>query len=359
MQILISIISFVVLVGFLVLVHELGHFIAARRAGVSVDEFGFGFPPRLASIKRKNTTYSLNWIPLGGFVKIKGIAGDDEKAAEHARAKDSFTHQSFSRRFIILFAGIGMNFFLTWVLLTAVYALGFHSSVTGKPMITTIAHGDVRIEETLDGSLAETAGIQAGDILISINGQPATSIEQAQAEIKASQSQVHIDLLRNNQPLRVDVPTPSAEDSSGVIGVGLSMSYPLWVAPWLGLRETIKLVGQIFVGLYQLIAGFTHGQVSEGVMGPVGIAAISGQVVGLGLVYILFFAALLSANLAIFNLLPLPALDGGRIIFLLIERIQGKPMNQKMESLVHALGFASLLGLALLITVRDVLHLLH
>lgn len=358
MTTLIAVVSFIVIVGFLVLVHELGHFFAARRAGVAVEEFGFGFPPRMFAKKGKKTLISVNWIPLGGFVKIKGIAGDDAAMGTHKADKDSFAHQSFFKRFLILFAGILMNMLFSWILLTGVYALGFSESVNGQPIQTSLADGAVSINFVLPGSPAETAGIQVGDQIVSVSGATVTSIESAQAAISANTQQADMVLLRNGQTVQLSVPVTSLGEVHGV-GVGLAVDYPVWVSFWLGLRESIKLIGYIFVGLASLVKGiFVDGQVTEGVVGPVGIAVISGQAVQLGLVYVLYFAALLSANLAIFNLLPLPALDGGRLLFLLIERIQGKPVNHKTEAIVHGIGFAGLLLLAALITLRDVIHLI-
>lgn len=358
MTTLIAVVSFIVVVGVLVLVHELGHFFAARRAGVAVEEFGFGFPPRMFSKKGKKTLISVNWIPLGGFVKIKGIAGDDQAMGSHKADKDSFANQSFFKRFLILFAGILMNMLLSWALLTGVYALGFSESVNGEAIETSLADGTVSINVVLEGSPAETAGIQVGDQIVSVSGQNVTSIRSAQEAISANADLAEMTILRSGEQLTIPVPVTSIGEVHG-IGVGLGVRYPFWVSLWLGLRESIKLIGYIFVGLATLVKGiFVDGQVSEGVVGPVGIAVISGQAVQLGVVYVLYFAALLSANLAIFNLLPLPALDGGRLLFLLIERIQGKPVNHKTEAIVHAVGFACLLLLAALITLRDVIHLI-
>lgn len=364
MGILIAIVAFIVIVGVLVLVHELGHFLAARQAGVGVEEFGFGFPPRMFSKKGKHTLFSVNWIPLGGFVKIKGIAGDDQHAGEHRGAKDSFASQSFTRRFLILVAGILMNILLTWVLLTAIYSLGFSESITGQPINTAAAPGQVVITQAVSGSPAAEAGLQAGDFIVSVADTPVTSILQTQELISGQVESVDIDLQRAGQVLSLHIPVITIEADPALtpvhgIGVGLGIRFPWWVNVWLGLRESVKLVGLIFVGLWTLITSLvSDGQVGEGVVGPVGIAVISGQAVQLGLVYVLYFAALLSANLAIFNLLPLPALDGGRLLFLFIERVQGKPVNAKTESIVHAIGFVGLLAVAALITLRDVIHLI-
>lgn len=356
MSVLIAVIAFIVIIGVLVLIHELGHFFAARQAGVGVEEFGFGFPPRLFSKKIKQTLVSINWIPLGGFVKIKGIAGDDQQAGEHTTAQDSFGSQTFVRRFLILFAGILMNLLLCWFLLTVVYALGFSESVNGEALQTSLTPGQVYVTGVIPDTPAAVSGIQPGDKVISVNQERVDSIHSTQTLI-SSNDLVQLEVEREGQIQTLEVAVTSLGEVRG-IGVGLGIDYPWWASIWLGLRETAKLVWFIFIGLGELVKGiFVKGQVSEGVVGPVGIAVISGQAVQLGLVYVLYFAALLSANLAIFNLLPLPALDGGRIVFLLIERIQGKPVNVKTEAIVHAIGFMGLLALAALITLRDVFHL--
>lgn len=359
MDILIAIVAFIVLVGTLVCIHELGHFFASRKSGVGVDEFGFGFPPRLLAWKGKKTLYSLNAIPLGGFVRIKGVAGDDSQAIQHASAHDSFTQKSFTKRFFILFSGIGMNIILTWVLLTSVYLMGFGESVDGQPLTTNLARGHVQITGVMPDQPAAAAGVQTGDVLFSVNGTRVESVPEAQEYIRAAQGTAQLEIETDGKIRTLTIEPIILEDTQlQGIGVGLGMKYPAWTAVWIGLRESVKLIWLIFVGLGQLLVGiFSQGSVGEGVVGPVGIAVISGQAVSLGVVYAIYFAALLSANLAIFNLLPLPALDGGRIVFLLIERIKGSPVNQKTESIVHAICFAMLLGLALLVTVRDVIHI--
>lgn len=352
----IGIIAFVLTLGVIVLVHELGHFLAAKRAGAAVEEFGFGFPPRIAGFRRGGTIYSLNWIPVGGFVRIKG-----ESSTGNAE-DDSFSNKSARRRAVVLAAGVAMNVILAAVLFAVSYAIGAPAVVDGIGSSGHVRDVRVQIIRVVPDSAAAGAGIQSGDIVRSINDTAVTTVEEVQ-----EQNAQHVDqpltytLERGADPLHLSV-TPRASPESGqrgIIGVELVetgiVSYPLHVAFWEGIRATGSVTAQTAMAFVGIFAGLFRGEnVGADVTGPIGIAVLTTQVARLGISHLLQFAALLSINIAIINVLPIPALDGGRMLFLLIEKIRGRALNVRIESLIHNIGFALLLVLVAIITIRDV-----
>ncbi|MBI3963588.1 MAG: RIP metalloprotease RseP [Candidatus Kerfeldbacteria bacterium] len=353
---MIGFIAFILTLGVIVLVHELGHFIAAKRAGAAVEEFGFGFPPRIAGFRRGGTIYSLNWIPVGGFVRIKGESGTDNAA------DDSFSHKSARRRAVVLAAGVTMNVLLAAVLFAVSYTIGAPAVVDGVGSSAHVRDVRVQIIRVLPGSAAADAGIVSGDIVRSINGAAVTKVEEVQ-----EQNGQHVDqplsyeLERGAEPLHLSV-TPRASPENGqrgIIGVELvetgTVSYPFTRAIWEGIRATGTVIAQTAIAFVSIVAGLFRGQnVGADVTGPIGIAVLTTQVARLGISHLLQFAALLSINIAIINVLPIPALDGGRMLFLVIEKIRGRALNARIESLIHNIGFALLLVLVAIITIRDV-----
>ncbi len=351
-----TIIVFVAILALLVLAHELGHFVSAKILGVKVEEFGFGFPPRLLSTLRKSgTRYSLNWLPLGGFVKLKGESGEN-------RDPDSFAAKKPWQRSIILLAGVVMNVVLCFILLS----IGF---VSGLPTIvdeTNIKDArDVKIQifSVLPNSPAHEAGIKPGDVVVTINDYDFMSLQVMQDFIAGHKDiPMEVKLSRGNETVKVTV-TPKILEQSGnsaVMGVSLVetgiISYPWYQSLWMGVKSTGILLYEIVNGFVMIIRNLivTH-QAGVEVVGPVGIAVLTGQVVDLGWIYVLQFAALLSVNLAIINILPFPALDGGRLLFVIIEKIRRKPNNEKIEAMVHQIGFVFLILLIVLITYQDLL----
>jgi regulator of sigma E protease len=360
-----TILLFLALLSVLVLGHELGHFIAARKAGMKVDEFGLGFPPRLWAWKRKSgMEISVNMIPLGGFVKIKGEGGDDDVAAT-----DSFASKSIPRRFVVLIAGVAMNFVMAFVIFTVGFLVGIPAVTDTAPSNSPIAGGEftvtnegVTVFEVLKDSPAEVAGIQLGDKIGSIDD--AVYMDSEAARVALAPGMTHeVVLQRGGEEVTVQV-TPSYIESIGHEAVGISLlktgtvHFPWYEAPWRGIKQTVASTGDIFAALGGLIANiFTHKSVGAAVSGPIGIAVVTGQVAKMGFAHILQFAAMLSLNLAVLNVLPIPALDGGRIGFLLIEAIRRKKGSVRFESTVHALGFALLMLLVVFVTFKDILGL--
>jgi len=339
----------------LVLVHELGHFLAARRAGVAVEEFGFGFPPRLAGIRRGGTLYSINLLPLGGFVKLKGEDGQSTEV-------DSFAAKSVRRRLGIVVAGVVMNFLLAAVLLSIGFMVGLPSSIDGPiDSRAAIRQAGIQVVGIASESPAATAGLEVGDFIRKLDGQSVTAITDIQAYARSHDGQaVTIEVDRFEKPVSLSVtPRKLPESEAPAFGVSLTtsgiVSYPWYLSLWMGLKATVSITGQIvlaFGDFFRQLVVDRH--VSGDLSGPVGIAVLTGRIARLGFSYILQFAALLSLNLAIINIIPFPALDGGRALFLLIEKIRGRPVSRRAENLTHSIGFALLIGLILVISVRDV-----
>lgn len=359
-------ILFILVLGLLVLVHELGHFLVAKRFGVRVDEFGFGFPPRIFGKKIGETLYSLNWIPLGGFVRIKGVAGDDTSAASRTD-HDSFASKTFLRKYAILFAGIGMNLVLAVVLFSFTFMVGYDTTVTDTAPGAISSQQRIVVSQVFTDSPAGQAGIQPGDVLTQYGDVTDVTVTGVKDFLTShANGEVVLRLERSNgEEYTVNVaPQQITRDDQTFVGIGVGLEelvharYTWYRAFWLGLKTTAVMVAQIFISLGDLVKQlFTTGNVAQNLTGPVGIAVLTRQVADMGIIYLLQFAAMLSVNLAVFNFLPIPALDGGRIVFVLIEKIQRKPVSQRVEATIHNIGFLLLLGLIFLVTWKDITRL--
>ena len=328
----------------LIIIHELGHFLAARYFGLLVEEFGFGIPPRMIGKQIGETLVSLNWLPLGGFVKIYGERHDAEKSG--IPPVRSFSHQSAGRKALIIIAGVAMNFFLGWLLVSAVFMIG--------------APRAVLITEVKAGSLAESAGLLAGDQLAGF-----VSVDAFVKFIDANQGQeVGLEIKRGAETLNIKVTprtaVPAGEGNLGIAVVETGIpQVGFFQAFWRGLAASVNMVWMILISVAQLIVGlFTDADVFSRFVGPVGIVNVAIQTAKSGLVNLLQLIALISLNLAVFNILPIPALDGGRLLFILIEKIKGSPIPVKTEMAANGLGFALLLFLIFAVTIKDILTLL-
>lgn len=375
---MITVIIFIIILGLLIFVHELGHFLVVRKNGVKAEEFGFGFPPRIIgifknertgkfkiignrSVQTRNTVYSLNWIPLGGFVKIKGEDGGGEE--EH----DSFASRPALVRIKILTAGVLMNFFLAWVLLSVGLMIGAPQAV--KEAEARAMDSKIQITQVVPGSPAEEMGIKIGDEVVGcrMDNQacdvPFATTTEVQKFINENRgNEITLEIKRGKQLVELKG-TPRVEhpEEQGALGISLVhtalIKFPWYEAIVKGLLTVFDITVLIFVTLADILKGLIVGEaVTVDIAGPVGIAYLTKQVSELGLVYIIQFAALLSINLGIINGLPIPALDGGRIIFILIEKIKGSPVKRKTEQLAHTIGFVLLIGLMIVVTLRDVIR---
>ncbi len=352
---ILTIIVFFIVLGVLVFVHELGHFYSARKLGVGVEEFGFGFPPKIFGIKKNGVMYSLNLIPIGGFVKIKGESGDNEDDS------DSFINAPIWKRIIILSAGVFMNFVLAFVLLSVGFGIGIPSSLGGDYGDAKIRDQKIQVISVYPGSPAYKSGIKLGDYIVSLDDKTFSTSEELTNYIELNQEKeilVKVNSVNDEKTLTLKPEQIDNSLNKKIIGVSLSdtgiVSYPWYKAPLYGFRATINLTGAIFKALIDLIAGLFSGHGAEDVSGPIGVAVFTGRAVSMGWQYILQFMAILSVNLAIINILPFPALDGGRIMFLIIEKIRRKKNNQKLEAIIHNIGFSFLMLLIVLVTFKDI-----
>ncbi len=371
-----TIIVFILVLSVLVFVHELGHYATARMFGVKAEEFGFGFPPRVFGWKKVNgkrkffwgsgehesedTIWSLNWIPLGGFVKIKGEDGENKDP-------DSFAAKKPWKRSIILSAGVTMNIILAAICLMLVFTLGSPQVLSNVEEGAKVTDEKMQVMSLVADSPATEAGIELGDAIVALDGLSFNEITEVQDYVASKNGQsVEIEISRYGEPVRLSAtPQVLPENETGeraVLGVGIEktgiVSYPWYKSIWLGMKATYNLFIQIIVAFGTIIKNAIVGQpVGVEVAGPVGIAVMTGKVARMGMNYALQFTALLSINLAIINFLPLPALDGGRVLFILIEKIRRKPVNQKVEQVVHTIGFALLMLLVLIVTGKDIINL--
>ncbi len=362
---MISLLIFLALISALVLAHEFGHYAFARRAGMRVEEFGIGFPPRLFGKKDAHgTLWSINLIPLGGFVRIQGEGG-----SEHERTlPGSFGAASWWQRWWVLLGGVLMNIFVAWVVFSLSAAIGSPTVLEGESFeqlgsSAIIEDRSVEVVEILHGSPAESAGIRVGDRITQVQGGSVSSGEETRnALAEASRSeQVHITLLTSDGVSREADLSPVFFEDIGKYGIGVAVvdagfvRYPWYLAPIVGAQVTGGMALAMFQGVGILVKGiFTESSVMDQVSGPVGIARMTGEIAELGFRHLLQFAGILSLNLAVLNVLPFPALDGGRLVFLLLEALRRKPLSLKAEQYVHGAGFLFLLLVIFVVTYQDI-----
>lgn len=356
-----TVLIFIIVLSVLIFVHEFGHFITAKRSGMKVEEFGFGFPPRAWGIKRGETIYSINWIPFGGFVKIMGESGDKRDNPK------SFSSKSAGKKALTLVAGVAMNMILAFVLLSVVNMVGLRIGLLDDQIPADATNIMVQVVQVSDNSPAQTAGLQIFDDITSItqNGVQTfvNEVLDVQDIINANKGKnITINVLRGNKEISINlVPRENPPADQGAIGISLSttgiISYPWYKAVYHGIIDTWFVLSQTVVGYATIIKNlFTTGRAGMELSGPIGIAVITGQAARLGFTYILQFMAMISINLAVLNFLPFPALDGGRLLFVLIEKIKRKPISKRIEMMANSIGFALLILLMLYVTTKDILR---
>lgn len=345
----------------LVLVHEWGHFFVAKKAGCKVEEFGFGFPPRLLSKTWRGTLYSLNLFPIGGFVKIEGENMEDSPADEKP-SPTSFASKSAMWRIAILSAGVGMNLLFAVLLLSIESAIGAPTLVTEKNAGTLTDIKTYTVEVAKD-SPADAAGMQPYDHIVSVEGVKDPSLTAVQQITRDhAGKEMHMQIDRNGQDVAITVtPRVNPPEGQGALGISLSETglekSPIYLAPIKGIERTGIMAWTILSQFGILIAKlFEHQSVGQALTGPIGIAIYTKQAVAMGLSYFLEFASMISINLAIINILPIPALDGGRILFVGIEKIVGRKRTAMVEQYAHTIGFVALIGLMIFITFKDIHH---
>ncbi len=351
-----TLLLFLLILSVLVFAHELGHFVMAKRAGMKVDEFGFGFPPRLFGVKRGDTLYSVNAIPLGGFVRIKGESG------EHRGESDSFSSKSLWARFLVLIAGVAMNVLVAGLLYGIGFTIGMPSVLDGGlPASAEVTDRKLEVMAVAPQSPAATSGIVSGDAIVSLDGQVFETADAARTYILENGDKGIEVVVQKTDGTFVTYPLTAAdipETQIHGLGVGIVttgiVSYPAHLAFVYGFGGAFTATRDVAWAFGDLIKTLVVEQkVNVELSGPVGIAVMTGEVAKLGFVYVLQFAAILSVNLAVINVLPFPALDGGRLLFLFIEAVRRRAVDEKTEAVVHNIGFALLMALVVLVTYRD------
>jgi len=344
---LLTIVSFIFVFTIITIVHEGGHLFFAKRAGIRVHEFGIGFGPTLFSIKKNHTTYKINLLPILGYVNIAGIETESQEEKDTPE-EEKYYNKSVSAKFKAIFAGPFMNLVLGFLVFSLVF------SITGAPIgisneIATIS----------PGSQAAKIGLLPGDKLEAINGKVFEEPEEAVKLIhKNAGKELVLSIKRGKNKLRLAaIPEYHKRMKVGLIGFSLKAVYEKvnpFKAILMGAQQTVGLALMILILLGRLLTG----QLAVGdLAGPVGIAQITGQYAQQGFISLLSFLAFFSVNVAVVNLLPIPALDGGRLFFVLLEFIRRKPISIEKENKVHHIGLIMLLGLIALLTVNDVLRI--
>lgn len=331
-----TIVIFLAVLTVLVLVHELGHYFCARILGIRVEELGLGFPPRLKAIRHKGIVYSLNYLPLGGFVRLKGESDET--------IRNGFASRSILQRFLVIFSGPAMNFIL------AIILFSFLATVTDR-----IQSAEIVIEAISQDSPADSAGMKTGDILTSIGGVNLNEPNDFSRAFDLEPDKATLVVVSRNLETKVFsvIPRPEPPAGEGPIGIELKLlnvvyeDVNVWKSPYYG----IMLAWDNTILIYREIGNWISGSKTPEIAGPVGIAQITGEAAQAGFIPLVYLVAMLSLNLGILNLLPIPALDGGRIPFLIIELLRGgKRLHPSRERIVHAIGFAFLISLIIIVT---------
>jgi len=404
------IILVIVLLSLLILVHEMGHFFSAKKIGIRVDEFGIGYPPRIigfwwdkkekkikiifgfkelfkslnhadqnSELRQKisvnqrqyqrksafSTIYSLNLIPFGGFVKIFGENRDTGKKTKIN--KKSFEAQGAIKKSFVILSGVFANFLFAILLLSIMFFIGAPVVMDEGQKVTARNEGVV-ISEVIAGSPASSVGLQMGDKISKIKTKDGIieikEVEQVQKTIDNYKGErIVITIIRNNDLLDIEItPRVKYPEGEGPTGVTLFktgiVSYPWYEAIWKSIVYSFNLLGMMVVGFFTIIKDLiTEGKVTTQVVGPVGIFKLTSQAAHLGIAYLLHFGAIISLNLMILNIFPFPALDGGKFLFIIIEKIKGSPINAKVEKIANSIGFSLLILLMIVITAKDIAKL--
>lgn len=353
----------IVILVFLIVVHELGHFFAAKIFGVKVEEFGVGYPPRALRLgKIGDTEYTLNWIPFGGFVRLLG----EDNNKMHGRG--SFADAPRWKQAIILVAGVVMNVIMGWILFTGAYAVGIL-----HPVDSYVAGARLIVTDVVPGSPADAAGLKLGDDFISITDPagavltkptPTSVLEfvSARAGQELTVEYAHLGATSSAilRPAHAVVP---GEAGRPAVGVGLALvtteSVPLAAAAIEGYKQTKGIFFLSWQGLWEIIRGFAHGGPNlQNVTGPVGLVSYVAEASHSGFGYVLSLAAFISVNLAVINLIPIPALDGGRLLIVVVEMVMRRNAPKLLVQVLNTLGIALIIMLMVAVTYQDIARLL-
>lgn len=358
---MITAIIFLIVISVLIFVHEFGHFVFAKRAGMKVEEFGFGFPPRLFGVKKGETLYSINLIPFGGFVKILGEEGG------HENEPRSFSAKPILARLSVVVAGVTMNFLLAVFLLMLGNFLGLRIGLIDENLALNAdaKNKQIQIIQVAENSPAKTADLRLLDEIVGfkINGvvKNVLSTKEVQDFVLENAGVKSVILIkRAGQSLEKEIlPRKSPPEGQGALGISLALtgvvSYPWYESVWRGVYDAVILTINTILGYWLLIKTLLiKGKLMADVSGPIGIATMTGQAARIGINYLIQFVAMISINLAVLNIIPFPALDGGRALTLIVEKIKGSPVNRKVENLVNTAGFVLLIALMIYVTIKDI-----
>lgn len=344
---MISTVVFLLVLGILIVVHEFGHFIVAKKSGVKVEKFSLGFGPVLLSRKRNETEYTICAIPLGGYVKLAG-----DNLEEYKHAPDEYLSKPPFVRARIIFAGAFFNYVLGFLFFWLIFFAGY-------PAFST------KVGTLLDDFGAKEAGMQAGDRITSIDAKPVANWDELQDTIhqKHIGSSARIVVLRGDKEYLFDVIIKerrlAQKQKIGAIGITpadetINVRHGIIESLLLGAKKTLQLTAMTYKALWSMVCGKLS--MRESVTGPLGIFYITSKAAQLGVIAVMNLLALLSVSLAIFNLLPLPVLDGGHIILLLVEKIRGRALGIKAERIITQIGLSFIITLALFATYNDILN---
>jgi len=363
-----QIIIFIIILGVLVFIHELGHFFLAKWNNVKVDEFGFGYPPRAMTLfKRKGTRYTLNWIPFGGFVRMRGEDGEDKDGKDKER---NFKYKKPWQKILILVAGVVTNFIFAWILISISFMFGARVLAENAPSYGELTNIEETVVYVLPNSPAEEVGLKVGDKITSLKSEREEIVEISQESIlnfinENKDESFTIKFEHGAEEFEKEIfPEDGLIGNKRGIGIAGTETGILNLAPheaiWYGSVETVRMTALVMAGFGNLIGGLFVGNtdIFRDIAGPVGIVKMVGDASEMGMTALLLFVAIISINLAILNLIPIPSLDGGRILFIIIERIKGSEIKPIIANIINIIGFTLLILAMVLITAKDILNLL-
>lgn len=363
-----SVIIFIIILGVLIFVHELGHFLVAKWSKIRVDEFAVGFPPKLISYTRNGTKYALNLIPFGGYVKIFGENPDEESL--NPDADNSFVNKNRWIQAAVLIAGIAFNIIFAWMLISASYMMSF-PAIVNEENFSKVENIQTHVTHIAPGSPAEASGLQVGDTIQTLIAGDEQLVKTEEIQIDDIQNfvtenddrEIQIIVDRNNEEKTFNVtPTDGLVEGKKTIGIVMTdlgdLKLSFFPALWQGIKTTADLVKETTVGLTMFLGTAISGNASfDQVSGPVGIVGHVDDAAQFGFSYLLTFTAFISINLAVINLIPFPALDGGRLLFVGIEGVSRRRINTKVANTLNLVGFALLMLLMISVTISDIVKL--
>lgn len=365
-----TVIIFLVVIVFLVVAHELGHFLVAKAFGIRVDEFGVGYPPRAKKLFTwKKTLFTLNWLPFGGFVKIFGEELDVNGQPPEVGTPGSFVYQKMWKRALVIVAGILANIVLAIVLYSFSFGIGFLGAPSDFPHSSFVGTSETLITGIVEKSPAAAAGFSAGDVLLKISTATDTLTPSDVPEIISfikSHGEVPVTFtVKHSGEVKDIIATPKINTEGGSPSVGITLDevalirLPFFQSIGMGVKYTFSQFGSIIAGIGTLISGLFHagGSTMAQVSGPVGIAQFAGQAFALGFGSFLSFMALISINLAVINLLPFPALDGGRLVIELFSKNGRSKISPRVVGAINQTGFILLIILMLYVTYKDIVRI--